>query len=96
MLRSNATSGYLWKNSGTGHSLMRDPFPAAQSATEPGKGRGGSSVLRRSGLGLNLMTALRTVMPQSKHCPVLERWPSCRVHTWGEHSNGVGAYMCSE
>ena len=74
MLRSSATAGYLCRKSGSGHSLMRDPFPAAQSATEPGNGRMASSTSRlRSGFGLNFVTALRTVIPMSKHCPVLAK-----------------------
>lgn len=81
-LKSIATSGYLCRKRGTGHKRATDAFPAAQSATEPGNGRMGSSAGRLgSGTGLNFATAPRTVTPMSKHWPVLDRCPLCQIQT---------------
>lgn len=65
-----AARGYLWNINGTGQSLISEPFPAALSAVEPQKG---SVSFDRS----NLCKDFRTVIPMSKHSPLLERCPSC-------------------
>ena len=61
-----ATAGLLRYKSGMGHSLIRDPLPAAVSAVDPGNGSVSFDLP-------NLCRAMETVFPTSKHSPVEER-----------------------
>lgn len=84
-----AARGYLWNINGTGQSLISEPFPAALSAVEPQKG---SVSFDRS----NLCKDFRTVIPMSKHSPLLERCPSCTKNKQTLSSDFIKSVMNGE